>query len=72
MLFCTVARTSSFEKRIYIALPEAEARRDMFRIHIGDTPGVTLTPEEYDRLAALTEGYVACRCVQVVSLVATL
>jgi vacuolar protein-sorting-associated protein 4 len=45
-----------FEKRIYIALPEADARRDMFRIHIGDTPGVHLNREEYDRLAELTEG----------------
>jgi vacuolar protein-sorting-associated protein 4 len=49
----------SFEKRIYIALPEFEARIQMFKIHIGDTSGVSLTDDEYAELARLTEGCVA-------------
>eukprot|EP00879_Flechtneria_rotunda_P027881 GHRR01029923.1.p1 GENE.GHRR01029923.1~~GHRR01029923.1.p1 ORF type:complete len:105 (-),score=22.71 GHRR01029923.1:116-430(-) len=27
-----------FDKRIYIPLPEAHARANMFKIHLGDTP----------------------------------
>ena len=31
-----------FDKRIYIPLPEAPARANMFKIHLGDTPhGIT-------------------------------
>lgn len=46
-----------FEKRVYIALPEFEARKDMFRIHIGDTGGVSLSEHELDALAEMTEGF---------------
>jgi vacuolar protein-sorting-associated protein 4 len=45
-----------FEKRIYIALPELDARREMFRIHTGDTSGITLSPEDLTELARITEG----------------
>ena len=58
---CLCGGGSRFEKRIYIALPEMDARRDMFRIHIGDTAGVRMTEAELDRLAALTEGCVPLR-----------
>mmetsp|Transcript_32613 Transcript_32613/g.59052 ORF Transcript_32613/g.59052 Transcript_32613/m.59052 type:complete len:449 (+) Transcript_32613:75-1421(+) len=44
-----------FEKRIYIPLPEAEARAYMVRLHLGDTPN-DLTEEDFDRLGAITEG----------------
>ena len=46
----------SFEKRIYISLPELDARREMFRIHVGDTGGIHLSPEDLTTLASLTEG----------------
>ncbi|KNC49551.1 uncharacterized protein AMSG_05584 [Thecamonas trahens ATCC 50062] len=46
-----------FEKRIYIPLPELEARIRMFEIHIGNDPLVKLTPQDYRRLGELTEGY---------------
>lgn len=46
-----------FERRIYIALPDENARTAMFRIHIGNTPVVMLT-EDYKELAKLTEGWV--------------
>mmetsp|Transcript_19239 Transcript_19239/g.25343 ORF Transcript_19239/g.25343 Transcript_19239/m.25343 type:complete len:452 (+) Transcript_19239:162-1517(+) len=45
-----------FEKRIYIPLPEQEARTCMFHIHVGDTPN-TLTEEEFERLGEMSEGY---------------
>jgi len=45
-----------FEKRIYIGLPEPQARAKMFQIHIGNTPN-TLTPGDYKKLAEATEGY---------------
>lgn len=44
-----------FEKRIYIPLPEAEARAYMVRLHLGDTPN-DLTEEDFDKLGAITEG----------------
>merc|ERR1712176_1023992 len=44
-----------FEKRVYIPLPEAEARSVMLKLHIGDTPH-TLTEEEFERTGEITEG----------------
>ena len=45
-----------FQKKIYISLPEAEARKTMFKLNLGNTPN-TLTEEELDDLAMRTEGY---------------
>ncbi|KAL1405921.1 Vacuolar protein sorting-associated protein 4 [Vanrija albida] len=45
-----------FEKRIYIPLPELEARRRMFELNVGDTPH-GLTPADFRHLAEQTEGY---------------
>ncbi|KAL3074731.1 hypothetical protein niasHS_014176 [Heterodera schachtii] len=45
-----------FEKRIYISLPDTNARKDMFKLHIGDTPN-NLTEEHLRELARKTEGY---------------
>ncbi|KAL7561877.1 hypothetical protein ACA910_014252 [Epithemia clementina (nom. ined.)] len=44
-----------FEKRVYIPLPEAEARTYMVKLHLGDTPN-DLTEEDFERLGRLTEG----------------
>jgi len=44
-----------FEKRIYIPLPEKNARTDIFKIHIGNTPN-TLTDGDYRMLGAEAEG----------------
>jgi vacuolar protein-sorting-associated protein 4 len=44
-----------FEKRIYIPLPEAEARSRMVKLHLGDTPN-NLSENDFDRLGRLTEG----------------
>ena len=45
-----------FDKRIYIPLPEAPARANMFKIHLGDTPNA-LTQADYEALGAATEGF---------------
>jgi vacuolar protein-sorting-associated protein 4 len=46
-----------FEKRIYIPLPEANARARMFQLHIGTTP-CHLTPSDFRILSEKTEGCV--------------
>jgi vacuolar protein-sorting-associated protein 4 len=45
-----------FERRIYIPLPEMQARAQMFKIHLGDTPS-NLTDGDFQELAQSTEGY---------------
>lgn len=45
-----------FEKRIYIPLPEANARHVMFKIHLGSTAHL-LTEEDLRILASKTEGF---------------
>ena len=44
-----------FEKRVYIPLPEPEARSLMLKIHLGDTPS-NLSEHDFDTLGKLTEG----------------
>lgn len=44
-----------FEKRVYIPLPEPEARTKMVKLHLGDTPN-SLTEEDFDRLGEITQG----------------
>ncbi|DBA99965.1 hypothetical protein WJX77_010958 [Trebouxia sp. C0004] len=45
-----------FDKRIYIALPEAKARAHMFKVHLGDTPH-NLEAKDYEELGVATEGF---------------
>ena len=45
-----------FQKKIYISLPEAKARKAMFKLNLGDTYN-DLTDEQYEILGNLTEGY---------------
>jgi len=45
-----------FEKRIYIPLPEAHARTEMFKLNMGPTPN-QITEEEYRYLGQNTDGY---------------
>lgn len=44
-----------FEKRVYIPLPESDARAYMVRLHLGDTPN-DLTDDDFDKLGDITEG----------------
>ncbi|XP_013385057.1 vacuolar protein sorting-associated protein 4B-like isoform X1 [Lingula anatina] len=46
----------SFEKRIYIPLPEAPARATMFQLHLRNTPNF-LTQGDFRVLGLKTEGY---------------
>ncbi|KAK4536707.1 hypothetical protein CDCA_CDCA09G2732 [Cyanidium caldarium] len=45
-----------FERRVYIPLPDAPARKRIFETHVGSTPN-TLALSDYGRFAAQTEGY---------------
>jgi len=45
-----------FEKRIYIALPDAPARINMFKLSLGETPH-SLTDEDFKKLTMRSEGY---------------
>ena len=45
-----------FEKRIYIALPEWEARSYMAKLNLGDTPS-NLVQENFDTIGRETDGY---------------
>lgn len=45
-----------FERRIYISLPDVEARTRMFQLNVGNTP-CTLTTQDYRLLAEMTDGY---------------
>ncbi|KRZ08744.1 Vacuolar protein sorting-associated protein 4B [Trichinella zimbabwensis] len=45
-----------FEKRIYIPLPDAAARKEIFKLHISNTPH-SLTDRDFRVLGEKTEGY---------------
>jgi len=45
-----------FTKRVYIPLPEKDARKTMFRVHIGDTAN-NLKDNDYEVLAEKTPGF---------------
>ncbi len=44
-----------FQKKIYIPLPDEEARHVMFRLNLGDTPH-NISEDDIKDLAALTDG----------------
>lgn len=44
-----------FEKRVYIPLPEGEARTYMVRLHLGDTPN-TLSDRDFEKIGSITQG----------------
>jgi len=45
-----------FEKRIYIPLPDAPARVNMFKLSLGETPH-SLTDDDFKKLTMRSEGY---------------
>ncbi|CDR41937.1 CYFA0S08e01794g1_1 [Cyberlindnera fabianii] len=45
-----------FEKRIYIALPDEQARARMFELNVGNTP-CEISSKDYKLLAEMTDGY---------------
>jgi vacuolar protein-sorting-associated protein 4 len=44
-----------FQKKIYIGLPDVEARRAMFKLNLGNTAHV-ISEEDFDELSMRTEG----------------
>jgi vacuolar protein-sorting-associated protein 4 len=47
-----------FQKRIHIPLPDFEARKQLFKIHLG-TLGEQCSEEDFDELARRREGFSA-------------
>jgi vacuolar protein-sorting-associated protein 4 len=45
-----------FQKKIYIGLPDIEARKVMLKLNLGNTSNA-LTEEDYETIASRTEGY---------------
>lgn len=45
-----------FQKRVYIPLPDAKAREEMVKIHLGDTPN-NLICADFGKLGKETEGF---------------
>ncbi len=45
-----------FQKKIYIPLPDEEARRVLFKINLGKDIPNSITPEQIIELAGLTDG----------------
>lgn len=45
-----------FDKRIYIALPDAPSRAKMFKIHLGETPN-SLSEADFRALGEGTDGF---------------
>ena len=61
-----VLRTGRIDRQVYVPLPDREARREMFLIHLKDRP---FAPEniDADRLSELTEGFIASDIAYVVN-----
>lgn len=60
-----VLRTGRIDKLVYVPLPDKEARKEMFFLHIEGRPydsGI-----DFDRLAEITEGYIASDIAYVVN-----
>ena len=59
-----VLRTGRIDKQVYVPLPDREARREMFLLHLAGRPYVGI---DVDRLADLTDGYIASDIAYVVN-----
>ena len=59
-----VLRTGRIDKQVYVPLPDKEARREMFKLHLDGRP---CTDVDADRLAELTEGYIASDIAYIVN-----
>ena len=53
-----VLRTGRIDKQVYVPIPDKEARREMFLIHLKDRP-FDENKINADRLAEMSEGYIA-------------
>lgn len=54
--WCWILPPTSFDKRVYIPLPDRKARARMFRTHLGQKTPHSLTKKDFWKLAKMTEG----------------
>lgn len=59
-----VLRTGRIDKMVYVPLPDQVARREMLKLHLQDRPCDEL---DYEKLATLSDGYVASDITYVVN-----
>lgn len=61
-----VLRTGRIDKQVYVPLPDFQARKEMFKLHMKDRP---FNEEEidFDKLAADTDGYIASDIAYIVN-----
>lgn len=60
-----VRRTGRIDKNIYVPLPDIEARREMFALYLKNRPASS--DIDIDKLAELTEGYIASDIAYIVN-----
>jgi len=64
MIDPAVLRTGRIDKMVYVPMPDKEARREMFNLHLKDRPCEDIDAEH---LAELTEGYIASDIAYIVN-----
>ena len=64
MIDPAVLRTGRIDKLVYIPMPDKEARREMFKLHLSGRPCDEIDSE---RLAELTDGYIASDIAYIVN-----
>ena len=64
MIDPAVLRTGRIDKMVYIPMPDKEARKEMFNLHLSGRPCEDIDAE---RLAELTEGYIASDIAYIVN-----
>ena len=60
-----VLRTGRIDKLVYVPLPDKEARKEMFTLHIDGRP--CEKDIDFDKLAEMSEGYIASDIAYVVN-----
>jgi transitional endoplasmic reticulum ATPase len=64
MIDPAVLRTGRIDKMVYIPMPDGEARREMFKLHLSGRPCEDIDAE---KLAAMTDGYIASDIAYIVN-----
>ena len=64
MIDPAVLRTGRIDKMVYVPMPDKEARREMFKLHLSGRPCEGVDAE---RLADLTDGYIASDIAYIVN-----
>ena len=64
MIDPAVLRTGRIDKLVYVPMPDKEARREMFKLHLSGRPCASINSE---RLSELTDGYIASDIAYIVN-----